>query len=433
MAYPLFTKNFKAQPYWWDSAPRQKPQDQGLPKSVDVLTIGSGYTGLTLQTARGGRSTLVVDAQVAGWGCSSRNGGQVSNSLKPDYASLRKRVGENTAKRVLKEGLNALKYMDCFIQDEKIECDWQRSGRFVGAHNRREFEHLSAKTRQPLNPLELPFYMVSPDKTRSEIGTDIYHGGCIYPDVASLHPGKYSSELLRLALEAGVQFQSDCEITRIVRRGDGYVVTSARDQIKARDVIVATNGYTDKLFPGLRRRVIPIGSYMIATEPLSTELMQELLPTRRMITDTRKMVYYYRACPEGKRIIFGGRVAIRETDPLKSAPKLHKSMCEIFPQLRGSRISHAWMGFVAYTFDTMPHIGQIDGLYYSMGYCGSGVSLSSYFGMKIGQQVLGKKQGDSPLSNVSFQTRPYYNGKPWFLAPSIMYYRLRDKLPVLGG
>jgi glycine/D-amino acid oxidase-like deaminating enzyme len=88
------------------------------------------------------------------------------------------------------------------------------------------------------------------------------------------------------------------------------------------------------------------------------------------------------------------------------------------------------MGFVAYTFDDMPHIGKTDGLYYSMGYCGSGVSLSSYFGMKIGQQVLGNEQGDTPLSNVSFQTRPYYTGKPWFLAPSILYYRLRDRIPV---
>ncbi len=169
---------------------------------------------------------------------------------------------------------------------------------------------------------------------------------------------------------------------------------------------------------------------MIATEPLPTGLMKELLPTGRMIIDTRKMVYYYRACPEGKRILFGGRAALSDTDPLKSAPKLHKSMCEIFPQLRSTRISHSWMGFVGYTFDEMPHTGQIDGLHYAMGYCGSGVSLSTYFGMKIGQNVLGKAQGDTPLSDVRFQARPYYNGKPWFLSPSILYYKLRDKIPI---
>jgi glycine/D-amino acid oxidase-like deaminating enzyme len=436
MPNPLFTESFKSRPYWWDSTPVIKLSENILPGSIDVLVVGSGFTGLSaaLQTARGGRSTLVVDTNAPSSGCSSRNGGQVSNSLKPDYESLRKRVGETTAKGVILEGLNALNYMDRFIHDEEINCDWMRCGRFVGAHNRREYKRLSKKSRQPNNELALPFRLVQPREMHTEIGTKLYHGGCVYPDIGSLHPGKYSSELLRLALQAGAQVQPGCEVTRIERQsgsqGNGFVVATSRGRFIARDVIIATNGYTGKLFPGLKRRIIPIGSYLIATEPLSAELMQELLPTRRMIVDTRKLVYYYRACPEGKRILFGGRVAISETDPVKCAPKLHMSMCQVFPQLRDTKISHAWMGFVGYTFDEMPHIGQIDGLHYSMGYCGSGVSLSSYFGMKIGQQVLGNEQGDTPLSNVSFQTRPYYNGKPWFLAPSILYYRLRDRIPV---
>lgn len=431
MTHSLFSDDFKAQPYWWDRAPRKIYENKSLPKSVDVLVIGSGYTGLSaaLQTARGGRSTLVVDSQVAGWGCSSRNGGQVSNSLKPDYQKLSKRVGQETARGVLKEGLNALKYLDQFIHEEGVDCDWHRCGRFMGAHNKFQFEQLRNKASKGGNDLELPFEIISPHQTRSEIGTDFYHGGCVYPDVGALHPGKYSSELLRLCVAAGVEIRSNCEITHIDKRANGFTLTSPLGQIEACDVIVATNGYTDKLFPGLKRRVIPIGSYMLATEILSPELMQELLPTRRMITDTRKLVCYYRACPEGKRILYGGRVASGETDSVKSAPKLHQAMCEIFPQLQATKISHSWMGFVAYTFDEMPHIGKLNGLYYSMGYCGSGVSLSSYFGMKIGRQVLGDEQGETPLSNINFQTRPYYNGQPWFLKPSIMYYRLRDRIP----
>ncbi len=164
MTHSLFTENFKTQPYWWEAAPRPEPNNESLPGSIDVLVIGSGYTGLSaaLQTARGGKSTLVVDANSAGWGCSSRNGGQVSISLKPDYERLCKKVGETTAKGVLQEGWNALRYIERFIKNENIDCDWQKCGRFVGAHNRHEFKKFEAKARRITSELELPFYIVPP-------------------------------------------------------------------------------------------------------------------------------------------------------------------------------------------------------------------------------------------------------------------------------
>ncbi len=430
----MFTDDFKAEPYWWDTAPRPPLENQDLPKNVDVAIIGSGYTGLNaaIQTVRGGRSTLVLDKETVGWGCSSRNGGHVSNSLKPKYAPLAKQIGADAAKAVLQEGLDALKYIDDLVKQENLDIDWTRCGRFYGAHNSRQFKLMVQHKTQTdeLDYLKLPYFIVDPKDTRTEIGTDFYHGGKVYPDVGSLHPGKYSLELLRIAQAAGAEVISNCEVSSIDKHNDGFSVKTTNGDIQARDVIIATNGYSRKLFPWLSKRIIPIGSYIIATEPLSPELMDELLPTRRMIVDTRSLVYYYRACPEDKRILFGGRVALSEGDPLKSAPILHKHMCEIFPQLSNTRVSHTWMGFVAFTFDTMPHIGKQDGLHFCMGYCGSGVSLASYFGRKIGLQVLSDKEGDTPLSNVKFQTRPYYNGKPWFLAPSIAYYQMRDKLPI---
>jgi len=173
--------------------------------------------------------------------------------------------------------------------------------------------------------------------------------------------------------------------------------------------------------------VIPIGSYVIATEPLPEDLMARLMPKRRVISDTRKLVVYYRPSPDGRRILFGGRVSLKETDPRASAPLLHAELARIFPELAETRVSHSWMGFVAYSFDAMPHLGRHDGAYYAMGYCGSGVSLASYFGMRIGQQVLGLAEGRTALDGLKFQTRPFYSGDPWFLAPSIRYYRWRDR------
>jgi glycine/D-amino acid oxidase-like deaminating enzyme len=205
-------------------------------------------------------------------------------------------------------------------------------------------------------------------------------------------------------------------------------VLTSRGTVRARKVLIATNGYTGALSPWHRRRVIPIGSYQIATEPLGTERVRALIPNGRNIVDSRRVVVYFRPSVDGARIIFGGRAALSETDPLACVPRLQSMMSRIFPQLRSVRIDHAWVGWVAYTFDKMPHLGQRDGLYYCMGYCGQGVPLAPYFGMRIGQQMAGLAAGRTALDGLPFPSRPYYFGIPWFLAPSVWAYRTMDAL-----
>ncbi len=207
-----------------------------------------------------------------------------------------------------------------------------------------------------------------------------------------------------------------------------YHITTKKGLLKTKAVIVATNGYTGVGSPWLQRRIIPIGSYMITTEPVSSELINRLTPTDRMLGDTRHLVVYYRASPDRKRIVFGGRVSLGEADPMVTGPRLHTEMTKIFPELKQTRISHSWVGFVGYTFDTLPHLGRNKGIYYAMGYCGSGVAMSGYLGMRIAQQLLGKQEGKTGFDNLKFQTRPFYTGNPWFLGASIMYYRWRDRL-----
>jgi len=200
--------------------------------------------------------------------------------------------------------------------------------------------------------------------------------------------------------------------------------------MRAREVIVATNGYTTPVTPWLRRRIIPIGSHIIATESLPAGLAKQLIPNNRAVSDTRKVIFYYRLSEDGQRLLFGGRVAAQETDPELSACRLHRQMTRIFPQLAPIRISRSWGGFIAYTFDALPHLGrQADGIHYCMGYCGSGVSLAPYFGTRLAQQLLGKPEGHTALDGLAFQTRPFYTGKPWFLPAAIAYYRLRDRWP----
>jgi glycine/D-amino acid oxidase-like deaminating enzyme len=425
----VFAPDYKDQPYWWEATPRPQLPATELPARADVLVVGSGYTGLSaaLTLARGGRHTLVIDAEDAGWGCSSRNGGQIGTSLKPTYAELSALYGSERAFRILREGHNALHWIGDFVRAEGIDCGFERVGRFHAAHNPVQYELLAKKLAKQPKGLEIETHMVPRAEQRNELGTDAYHGGAVYVPHAALDPGRYHQGLLERALGAGATVIPHCPATAIEREGGGFRVTTPRGSVTAGDVVIATNGYTGPATPWFRRRVIPIGSYIIATEPLDPDLTARLIPKARVVSDTRMLVYYYRLSPDRRRILFGGRVAYKETDPRVSAPRLHAEMCRIFPELRETRITHSWVGFVAYTFDTMPHLGCQDGLHYAMGYCGSGVSLASYFGMRIGQQVLGLKEGATALDGLTFETRPLYYGDPWFLAASIMYYRWRDR------
>ena len=429
-----FTPDFVERPFWLDDYPldNSRPVVE-LPKKIDVLVVGGGYTGLSAAatTVAGGRSTLVVDAQSLGFGCSARNGGQVATSLKPSFQRMRTRFGDTRGRAVLQEGIEALEGLRCFVKDQSIDCDWQPVGRFLAAHSAKHFRALQrAAAVQSHEFDQMPVSVISKDDQRAEIGTDSYYGGVIYPRHAAVHPAKLLHGLHEIARAAGVNCVWNCAVRSIERDQDHYRVFTECGTVKARDVIVATNGYTDRFSPWHRRRIIPIRSHVIATEPLAQGMMAQLLPSRRVVTDTRKLMVYYRSSPDGRRIIFGGRASLFDAPVNTTAPRLLTWLRRIFPELEGFRVSHAWSGIVAYTFDELPHFGRHDGVHYCMGYCGSGISLSIHFGRKIGWKVLGSARGNSPLDDIPFPTRVFYTGHPWFLAPSILTYRLRDALNV---
>jgi len=427
-----FGPDFKPAPYWWDASPRAPETPATLPASADVLVIGAGYTGLhaALQTARAGLATVVVDAEAAGFGCSTRNGGQISTSVKPSFATLKARYGEALAVAILKEGQASLDHVAEFVRTEAIECDFSVVGRFHGAHTRALYDQLErdSQTRHPA--FETGAFMVPRDRQHTELGTDAYWGGVVFPRHASLDPGKYHAGLLNVARRAGAQIVGHCRVNDLQRIPQGFEVSTTAGRIRASKVIVATNGYTGPLTPWQQRRVIPIGSYVIATEAIPKDTMDRLFPTNRILSDTRKLVYYYRPSPDRSRVLFGGRVSLQETDPRKSGPKLLAELVRLFPELYQIRLSHSWAGIVAYTFDTLMHCGEDNNLFHAMGYCGSGVGMAGYLGSKVGKAAAGLEKDLGPFSEIPFQTRPLYTGNPWFLAPSVALYRLRDRLGI---
>jgi glycine/D-amino acid oxidase-like deaminating enzyme len=429
MSDSFCSDDFAVQPYWWNNTPRPQADNTAVPSKTDVLVIGSGYTGLqcALQTAESGRHTTVIDAEDLGWGCSTRNGGQISGEIKPGFDQLNRRYGGTEARALIGEARNALDWLGDFVEAQQIDCDYQRCGRFVAAHSPRQFEKLVARVEQQSAGLEKPLRIVEQEHQSSEIDSSYYHGGMIVDSHCSIDPAKYHSGLLQRVCASGAEVIGHCAAINIEANKQGFRVTTSQGVIQTRELVIATNGYSGNLAPWQQRRVIPIGSYMLATEAMPLERAEKLMPQNRVFSDTRKIVVYFRRSPDGRSLIFGGRVSVYESDPIKSLPALRQEMLRIFPQLEDVKISHTWMGFVAYTFDELPHIGNKAGIHYAMGYCGSGICLASYLGHRLGQQLMGKEEGATAFDKPRFQTRPLYTGKPWFLAPSVRFYQMIDR------
>ena len=275
MQSDIFTEDFKTEPYWWEKSPRPRLKTPVLPEKIDVAIVGAGYTGLSaaLVLARAGRSVVVFDAEDAGWGCSTRNGGQISRSIKPGYEQLTRRYGADTAFEIIREGSRALEWVTDFVASENIQCDFAVPGKFTGAHNQAQFETMARAAENQPEGLEEPLEVITRAEQHRELGTDAYYGGIVNTSTASLDPGLFHQGLLERAREAGVMVVTHCPVTGIEEAVPGFRVKFSGGSVRAGNVLVATNGYTGSEAGWQRRRVIPIGSYIIATEALPKDLM----------------------------------------------------------------------------------------------------------------------------------------------------------------
>lgn len=432
MASSVLAPNAKPTPFWWEghdvaSLPRSpgSPPDQ-----ADVIVVGSGYTGLSaaLTLARAGRQVVILDSEQPGFGCSTRNGGQVGPRFHPSFSELSHAYGAEQATRLKREGHSAYDYLTALIRDEGIDCSFETSGHLLCVHAASRFAPAVKEAEAEAKAFGIEAQVIPKSEQHREVGSDAFHGAILFPGGGALDPMQYHRGLLDRVLAAGASLFTGQKVLGIERDGSGFSVALADRKLKARDVVLATNGYTKDATPWWQRRIIPIGSYIIATEEIDPALMARLCPKRRMLNETRRVVYYYRPSPDQKRILFGGRVALSETDPTVSAPRLHAAMVRVWPELKEVKVTHSWMGFVAFTFDHMPHVGAHDGVHHAMGYCGNGVPRSTYYGHKAALKILGRPEGASALDQLDFQTRPLYYGRPWFLAPSLAYYKIRDHL-----
>lgn len=424
-------RTISAVPFWWRDT-RPATNSQGLaPGTADVVVIGSGFTGLSaaLALARAGRNVVVVDAGVPGYGASTRNGGQVgSGNQKFRVKTLIGMLGERKAVALLREGVEMLENIETLIREEKIDCAFTRCGRFRGAMRPEHYEAMARDMQDLKRYAGVESFAVPRSEQSQEVGTELFCGGSVLPMDASLHPGAYHAGLMARVIEAGARVYANMEVRAIDSEHQHHVVRFNNHNIRARDVLVATNGYTKGVGAYFRKRIIPLVSAQIATGSIAPQLLGTLMPKRRVCGNTNRVFFYFRCTPGENRLIWGGRAANFTADTRAAAfAHLARDLLRVFPSLGDVQVSHAWSGTIGYTFDEFPHLGRSPtGPYYAMGYCGTGVSRATHFGRKIALQMLGRLEGRSAFDNLAFPSHPLHAFARAAVPIYEGWYRVRD-------
>ncbi len=421
-------------PYWWEAAPAETAgSETPIPAKCDVAIVGSGFTGLSaaLTLARAGRDVVIFERGRSGFGASTRNGGQIgSGNQKFRIKTLIALRGKRKAEEMLREGTRMLDHIAALIETENIACHFRRCGRFRAAIRPEHYEVMAADMRDLKEIAGVESFMVPKSEQASEIGSDVFFGGSVLPNDASLHPGLYHAGLMLRVTEAGGRIIDHTAVAHIEPISAGFRVRTARGETIARNVIVASNGYTDGLVPELGRRIVPVGSGLIATDEIPEDLYNRLLPKNRVYGNTNRVFYYFRGAPDARRIIWGGRVGRFAASASPAAFRhLAADMLRVFPDLKDVPVTHAWDGRIGYTYDEVPHIGRTAlGIHYALGYCGTGVSRATYFGNKIALQMLGSAEGRTAFADLAFPPFPAHpiarRAVPFVEA----WYRVRDTM-----
>ncbi|RUX23749.1 FAD-binding oxidoreductase [Mesorhizobium sp. M7A.F.Ca.US.011.01.1.1] len=428
----LFADDYLEEPYWWSAAPLPATDENTEPVSLggraDVVIVGGGITGLVaaLHLARSGCDVVVFDSQRIGEGAARRNAGFVGRTLKRSVEWLAERSGREHAVTVYRELDAALRGVQAFVDREGIECHYHTCGRFIAANSKAHFRTLIGELEQTRQAVGFEYSVVEKQDVRTEIASDCYHGGAVIPDLGSIHPGLYHAGLVSKVLEAGVRLHPLTNVVGIDHGASEKTVRTSRGNIVAPHVIVATNGYTSRDLKWLARRVIPFRGFVVATELLPPETIDKVMPRRRTYLDTRMNIDFIRPAPDSSRILFGGMTGTASPTATPLAGALRDRLVRILPDLEGVRLSRAWTGHCAGTFDFMPHIGTKDGMHFALGYNFAGIPLGTHFGEKLAARILQRGNMSSAFDVEKFPTAPFFNGSPWFVPLAMRYFDWHD-------
>ena len=424
--------------YWLETVTTPPaPSARDLPDAIEVAVIGAGFCGLSAARtlAKRGVKVAVLEAETFGWGASSRNGGMVLTGMKLPVPMLIKRYGRQTVRKMYAASVETIDCVEQIVREENIDCNFSRCGHLEVASKQSHFDSYEESAALIQREFNHQLRIIPKSELRAEIGSDIYFGGMVDETSAGLNPAQYVAGLAHAAQRAGARLYDRTRVTSVEEQINSgarqFRLQTSRGPVTAREVILATGAYTTEATPALRKKIIPIGSYIIATEILPADLARELSPRNRMVYDSKHFLYYYRLTPDN-RILFGGRAAFypeTENTVRQSAEILRRGMIRVYPRLRDSRIEFVWGGTLDFTLDVMPHAGKIDSMYFAAGFAGHGVAAATWFGAKLAAQICGDPTV-TPFDGLKFHSAPFglRSGNTWALPLAGAWYRLLDLL-----
>lgn len=417
-------------PYWLDTATPFAGAETGpVEGEVDVAVIGGGLTGLSaaLALAREGASVAVLEGGKVVGQASGRNGGHVNNGTAHNFAALAARLGLDHARRLYHAFDDAVDTVERIAREEGIDCDFRRSGKIKLAAKPAHYDALARGFELLQREADPEARLVPREALRQEIGSGAFFGGVLFPKSAQMHVGRFGAGLAEAARRRGARIFEDTPVTALRREAGGHRVATARGTLRARQVLLATGA--SALGPMyFRRRLVPLGSFVIVTEPLGAERIAAIMPTERTATTTRIIGHYFRTTPDG-RLVWGGRARFALpslASDAKSGRVLERGLHDVFPQLGPVRVDYCWGGTIDATQDRLPRAGERDGLFYATGYSGHGVQMSVHMGQAMAA-VMGGRAEANPFRDLEWKPVPGHFGPPWFMPAVGLYYRVKDR------
>ncbi|NHZ61414.1 NAD(P)/FAD-dependent oxidoreductase [Massilia genomosp. 1] len=415
-----------AHDYYRATSPGQAYPALAGPHDAAVCIIGAGFAGLATAIGlmeRGVRDIVLLDAQRVGHGASGRNGGFVFGGFSLGARGIVAKVGVDAARGLYQMTLDAAERIRRRLDDYAIDCDARHEGVYL-ANWFDDARLLDAQQRFMMEKMGVQWQRVSRAQLADKLDSTRYFGGLFEPAAFHFHPLKYAQGLARVLAQNGVRVHEHSKAASIAADGEGWLVSTAAGSVRARDVVVCCGGYIEKLHPRLARAALPIATYVMVTEPLG-ERLQTAMRTGAAVYDTRFAFDYYRPLPDS-RLLWGGRIAVRERGGADVARLLHQDMLKVYPQLAGVRVTHAWSGMMSYARHQMPQIGRLpDGLWYGMGFGGHGVAPTTLAGEVLAAAIAGD---GAALARFAAWGLPAAGGRAGLAAAQMTYwyYELRD-------
>ena len=398
-------------------------------RRVSVAVVGAGFTGLSaaLHLAERGTGVAVLDAGQPGWGASGRNGGQVNPGLKHEPAAVIRDFGPELGRRMIDLSGGAPQLVFDLIERNQIQAEARRGGTVRAAFGAESLRATQAAAAEQI-ALGAPVELLDADGMRRLTGTDRYLGGTIDRRGGSVNPLGYARGLAQAAVNAGAAVHGGTLVQSVRRAGSGWLLRTPGGAIEAERVVLATNGYTDGLWPKLRRGVVPVFSAIAATEPLPDAVAQAILPGRGVVYEIASLTVYYRL-DASNRLLMGGRSVSHETSDPAHYRRLVRYARRLFPAIKGARWTHFWNGQLAITPDHYPHLHEpAPGVIAAMGYNGRGVAMATAMGREVARRLLGATEAEMNMPITTLKPIPFHTLWRSAVSARVAYGRMQDWL-----